>query len=122
MGRDPEYLAFAKLVAASIAREARNPPTVDEERAGHRAGLGQISRPAVAVVEDLTVAARTARLYRPAETTTLLVYFHGGGFYLGDVESADPVCRRLANATGTAILSVDYRLAPEHPFPAAVDD
>src|SRR3954447_273405 len=122
MGRDPEYLAFAKLVAASLAGQALNPPTVDEERAAHRAALRQISRPPVSTVEELAAGSRSARLYRPAETSTLLVYFHGGGFYLGDVESADPICRRLANATGTAILSVGYRLAPEHPFPAAVDD
>jgi acetyl esterase len=50
------------------------------------------------------------------------VFFHGGGFYLGDVKSYDAVCRILANATGAAILSVGYRLAPEHPFPAAVQD
>src|SRR3954447_20208317 len=112
MGRDPEYLAFAKLVAASLAGQALNPPTVDEERAAHRAALRQISRPPVSTVEELAAGSRSARLYRPAETSTLLVYFHGGGSYLGDVESADPICRRLANATGTAILSVGYRLPP----------
>src|SRR4051812_37067379 len=122
MGRDPEYLAFSKLVAAANARDARKQPTVTEERAGHRAGLDQISRPPVSTVEDLTIDSRPARLYRPAETTTVLVYFHGGGFYLGGVEAADPGCRRLANATRTAVPSVGYRLAPEHPFPAAVED
>jgi acetyl esterase len=50
------------------------------------------------------------------------VYFHGGGWTIGSVDSFDPVCRALANRAGCAVLSVDYRLSPEHRFPAAVDD
>jgi acetyl esterase len=52
----------------------------------------------------------------------LLVFFHGGGWTVGDLDSYDPLCRTLANEARCAVLSVDYRLAPEHPFPAAVDD
>jgi acetyl esterase len=66
------------------------------------------------------------RLYTPAEAGDppypTLVWFHGGGFVLGDLETADPACRALANATGRVVVSVDYRLAPEHPFPAPVED
>jgi acetyl esterase len=67
------------------------------------------------------------RLYRPAGTAAetalpALVYYHGGGWVIGDIDTHDPVCRQLANDSGAAILSVDYRLAPEHKFPAAVDD
>ena len=51
-----------------------------------------------------------------------MVYFHGGGFVIGDVESYDPFCRTLANASRSLVLSVDYRLAPEHKFPAAAND
>jgi len=51
-----------------------------------------------------------------------LVFFHGGGFIIGDIESHDGLCRALCDGSGCKVVSVDYRLAPEHPFPAAVDD
>jgi acetyl esterase len=66
-----------------------------------------------------------ARLYTPAgapATTPGLVYFHGGGFVIGDLETHDGHCRRLASYSGFRVLAVDYRLAPEHPFPASHDD
>ncbi|TCO64331.1 acetyl esterase [Actinocrispum wychmicini] len=66
-----------------------------------------------------------ARLYVPTGLPTgspLLVYFHGGGFVVGDIESHDNTCRFLARHGRVRVLSVDYRLAPEHPFPVPVDD
>jgi acetyl esterase len=64
-----------------------------------------------------------ARLYRPSpERRPLVLYFHGGGWLIGSARAFDVVCRQLAVASGCAVLSVDYRLAPEHPFPAAVED
>lgn len=66
-----------------------------------------------------------ARLYTPAgaaATTPLLVYFHGGGFVIGDLETHDGHCRRMASFAGIRVLAVDYRLAPEFPFPASHDD
>jgi acetyl esterase len=68
-----------------------------------------------------------ARLYvpgglAPGVPTALTIYFHGGGWVIGDLDTHDGVCRFLAAAAGTAVLAVDYRLAPEHPFPAAVED
>jgi acetyl esterase len=80
--------------------------------------------------EDLTLSgpagALRARLFRATGETgqalPTLLYFHGGGWSIGDIESYDPLCRQLAAAAGCAVLSVDYRLAPEHPFPAAVED
>ncbi|MDF6045451.1 alpha/beta hydrolase [Streptomyces sp. JH14] len=79
-------------------------------------------------VEDVT--ARTAsgevpvRIYTPAEADRhgLLVYFHGGAFFLGSLETHDHVARSLAKETGIKVVSVGYRLAPEHAFPAGLDD
>jgi acetyl esterase len=67
------------------------------------------------------------RLYRPAgvsDATPLpaYVYFHGGGWVIGDLETHDVLCRQLTAASGASVISVDYRLAPEHKFPAAADD
>lgn len=64
------------------------------------------------------------RVYVPAGEGPLpvLVWYHGGGWVIGDLDSADGPCRALANRAGCIVVSVDYRLAPEHPFPAAVDD
>ena len=74
---------------------------------------------------SVTVAGRPARLYIPngaAAIGPLLVFFHGGGFVYGDLRSHEASCRYVADRAGVRVLSVDYRLAPEHPFPAAYDD
>ena len=82
----------------------------------------------VAETRDLALAGPggpiPARLYRSAATDILpvLVFFHGGGWVVGDIESHDTGCRHLANRAECAVVSVDYRLAPEHKFPAAVED
>jgi acetyl esterase len=80
----------------------------------------------VDTVTDLTVPGPAgplrARLYAPAEWDSLLLFFHGGAFVFGDVDSHDGVCRLLSAEGGFAVLSVEYRLSPEHRFPAAFDD
>ncbi|MGH9645874.1 MAG: alpha/beta hydrolase, partial [Bryobacteraceae bacterium] len=64
------------------------------------------------------------RVYRPKNNQTLpaLIFFHGGGFVICNLDTHDRQCRVLANASGCAVISVDYRLAPEHKYPAAVED
>ena len=74
-------------------------------------------------VTDIAADGVEARLYRPlGDERSVLVWLHGGAWILGDLESYDAVVRALANRAGCAVLSVDYRLAPEHPYPAALDD
>ena len=86
------------------------------------AAAGGIPEP-VASVEQLLVDGVPARLYRPVGgERDVLVWFHGSAWMIGDLDFCDPVVRRLTNRAGCAVLSVDYRLAPEHPFPAAIDD
>ena len=88
--------------------------------AAHTAGEQPIGS-----VRSLQVADLPARLYVPTgawEVGPLLVFLHGGGFWCGDLDSHDGPCRFLAETSGVRVLSVAYRLAPEHPFPAAYDD
>jgi acetyl esterase len=74
-------------------------------------------------VRDLRIGELPARLYRPVPgPAPLVVYLHGGGWTIGSLESHDRMCRRLADGSGAAVLAIDYRLAPEHPWPASVDD
>ena len=76
-------------------------------------------------VRDLVAGGRPARLYTPTGAPSsgpLLVFFHGGGFMHGDLETHDPACRFLAEQAGVRVLAIDYRLGPEHRFPAAYDD
>jgi acetyl esterase len=84
---------------------------------------------AVASVEDRLVPTRAgaieARVYRSSDSPApqpVFVYIHGGGWVVGDLDSHDGICRALANALNCTVVSPNYRLAPEHPFPAAVED
>lgn len=83
------------------------------------------AREEVAEVQDVVAGGPNARAYVPmlgAEDLGAIVWCHGGGWVMGDLEGFDHVCRALANAAGHVVVSLDYRLAPEHPFPAARDD
>jgi acetyl esterase len=95
--------------------------------------MGQITerpRGELAEVKELTIAGPhghqiPARLYRASLSNApapLLIYYHGGGWVIGDLETHDPLCAEIARVLGMTVLSVDYRLAPEHRFPAATED
>jgi acetyl esterase len=96
----------------------------------HSSRLVAGTRIPVADVQEREIAGADgslkARLFVPRETIDrvgpLIVYFHGGGWVAGDLDTHDQPCRLLANTSGARVLSVEYRLAPEHPFPAPVDD
>jgi acetyl esterase len=125
---NPAFEPYLRLASSNV--DGVTPPTLEERRRAFRqeaaAVRGELAP--LASVEDLDIelAGRTlrARLYVPEEeeSTALVVYFHGGSFVMGDLETHDWLCRRLAFDTRLRFLSIEYRLAPEHPFPAALED
>jgi acetyl esterase len=126
----PETAALLRAVAASglPALHTLSPQEAREAFAA-RVRMTNLAPEHVERVEDIEVPARDAgtlrlRVYRPRSNATrpLLLYFHGGGFVIGSVDTHDPICRYLAAQSGWTVVSVDYRLAPEHRYPAAVHD
>jgi acetyl esterase len=123
----PDAQRFLDVIA-----EADAPPltsmTPDEARAGSAFFVDLIGPgPEVASARDIEIpgssGAIPARVYEPVpDPLGTVVYYHGGGFVLGSLDEFDAVCQALAVASGARVVSVDYRLAPEHRFPAAVDD
>ena len=90
-----------------------------------RRGFTQPLPPAIGELSDLRDEGPVPmRLYRPLSPGPhpVLMYFHGGGWTIGDLDTHDVLCRQLCAGAGVAVVAVDYRLAPEHRFPAAVDD
>jgi acetyl esterase len=126
--RDLDAAAWLLARSGTASRDARgeeqDPVAARERFAVESAMVG--ARVDVPVdVEARTAAGLPARLYVPRGVGTpspLLVFFHGGGWVVGSPETHDASCRLLAHEAGVRILSVDYRKAPEHRFPAAVDD
>ncbi len=114
------------------ANPAPHPSTIEigRRRDAYRAAataLWPSPQPIGAVRDDvIDLVGRTVgtRLYVPSgdEMKGLVVYFHGGSFIVGDLDTHDGVCRRIAQDTSMRVLAIDYRLAPEHPFPAGLDD
>lgn len=111
-----------------MAEQGGAPPetmTVAQNRAMIRE-MAAVSGPPepVAAVRDDRAGDVPVRIYTPEGTGPfpVLVFYHGGGWVIGDLDSHDPVCRSLANRSGAVVVAVDYRLAPEHRFPAAVED
>ncbi len=110
---------LAKMPPMSESGDVAEMRRVSEARAAQRPPGPEMS------ATDIALAGGRfgARFYRPStDACDLVVYLHGGGWTIGSVRTHDRVCRRLAAATGASVLSVDYRLAPENPAPAAIDD
>ena len=126
MPLDPHALAFFEADRAQ-GRPRLDELTPEEARLGAPELIALIGGgPAVDHVEDLTIPVDggeiPARRYRPDGAHGTIVWLHGGGWVLGEIAVSDAMCRILANSAGATVLSVGYRLAPEHPFPVPVDD
>jgi acetyl esterase len=128
MPLDPRVKRFLNLLAAGNPPDARS-ATVEERRKG-LVSLMEFAGPPLALeqIEDRTLpgadAALRIRLYSPSTPKVLpgLIYFHGGGLVAGNLDTHDSIGRALSHYGGVRVLSVDYRLAPEHRFPAAIED
>lgn len=128
---DPATAAvFSKIAASDMPPYESLTPTEARKVYGETSSVAEMAEVAVAETLALSFDVDTGpiamRLYRAepsnGEPQPVILYFHGGGFVIGDLETHDRICRALCAASGAALLAVDYRLAPEHPFPAAVDD
>ena len=127
MPLDPQLAGMLQFM-----EQAGYPPMWQQSPADARRGFRAMTvdlvtdetRVPVGAVEDRTAAGRPVRVYRPEGDGPhpTLVFIHGGGFVIGDLDTHDQTCRRLCRAADAVVVSVDYRLAPEHPFPAAVED
>jgi len=109
------------MLAAQAGGKSRADMDVAETREAMRAGRRWQQAPADVDSEDAVINGVPVRIYNPTGALTVL-YFHGGRFFSGDLESHDWPLRDLAALSDARICAVDYRLAPEHPYPAAVDD
>lgn len=126
---DPD---LARLL--ELSRQAGYPPfealTPEAARAAYSASIKAMEPPPmeVASVRDVTIdgpgGPLALRIYRGRDDAQLpcLLFLHGGGFVIGGLDTHDRQCRRLASQAGICVVAVDYRLAPEHPFPAALED
>lgn len=124
----PLHPFITQLIAATASRPALSAGTPAEGRAMVSAGTAVLGAgPPMHAQQDLVIPGRggavPARLYLPTpELTGIIVFLHGGGWVLGCVDDYDALCRTLARASGCAVLAPDYRLAPEHPYPAGLQD
>ncbi len=128
MPLDPQARMMLDQIAAQGGMELHQLSVPDARKAFEALRL-PIPGEAVEHVENRAIpgpaGAVPVRVYRAADAETpaaALVYFHGGGWVIGDLESHDNFCRALANRTQAVVVSVDYRLAPEHRYPAAAED
>jgi acetyl esterase len=136
MPLDPNIANILNFLAASGA-PSMSSGTPEQAREGFLAGTVGVRDPAtlaqVRSVEDITIPGPAgpmpARVYRPEadgtgsnDTVPTMAFFHGGGFVIGNIESHDDQARLICRDGGMVVVSLDYRLAPEHPFPAGFED
>jgi len=122
---------FAELLADRRTELRRLSPktTLADLRMAANRFQSEAVGPELAVVEEVVLSGAhgrpmAGRCYRPVHADRLpgILYCHGGGFVFGNLDTHDAICRLLARASGCVVIAFDYRLAPEHPFPAAIDD
>ena len=127
MPLDPQVRVLLDMMKGMPSFSELSPAAARKQTSEMRAMRNAAPAP-VANVEDRKIPGPAGsipvRIYTPAGSGPfpVLVYYHGGGFVIGDLESHDGVCRQLTNGAGCVTVAVDYRLAPEAKFPAAVDD
>jgi len=126
---DPEARRMMDAIANSGEPPLQDLPVAEARRiADERVIRTNIAPEAVWSVRDVMIPGRGGalrlRVYKPADKPgqPVLLYIHGGGFTVGNLDTHDPQCRRFANRAGCMVVAVEYRLAPEHRFPAAVED
>jgi acetyl esterase len=121
VGMDPELEAFIPLFPKADLSD----PVVARKNFAELAAAAPVPDTADLVIEDRTVTADpdvAVRIYRPHRPQGAVVWLHGGGFVMGDLDTEHPWATRIAALSGAVVVSVGYRLAPEHRFPAALDD
>lgn len=129
-----EYLNEVTRAFMERVSRAGSPPlnhmTVEQARKAYVVGVGAMEGPRVAVdrVQDFTIPGPggelPARLWanESSELLPVFLYLHGGGFVVGDIHTCEAMCRAIAKQSGVAVVAINYRLAPEHKYPAALDD
>ena len=126
-GVDPDFAPLLADERTALREPGKGVRVADLRKAANRF-MARAQGPSVAEVVSLQAPGRSGsirlRAYRPQidEPAPTIVFLHGGGFVMGDLDSHDAMCRTLAAVSGATLIAVDYRLAPEHPFPAALDD
>ena len=126
-GRLDDDIAFvlAKAAELNLPKLVSFGPVAGREEFARRLSRTNPPAPEGIAAEDFTIGGIPARRYQPRngpKAKAVLLYFHGGGFVVGDLETHDPHCRTLASESGSVVVAVDYRLAPENPYPAAIED
>jgi acetyl esterase/lipase len=127
LDQESEALLAARRKTEIESTASRNVAEIRASRKGWQTSLPVLAAPVYRLADlDVPVAGGTikARLYWPSQAHRLpvVLYFHGGGWVLGDLEHSDALCRALCISTGAVVVNVDYRLAPEHKYPVAAED